>query len=301
MTTSCIVNNYNYCRFVIEAVESALAQTDPFDEIIVVDDGSTDESVGLLQWRYQLHPKVRVIAKANQGQLSCFNIGFAAASGDLVFFLDSDDLYEKEYVAKAKRYYQENACCDFLFCAMRKFGEQSGLLAPYPASRILGYSAFTARYLRKWIGAPTSAISMRRTALERILPLPESFYLDWKTRADDCLVYGASMTGCCKCYLGEALVGYRIHGENGYDGKSFSNYGYRLRMNMALGNLNNHFWACFTQTNACHLIGLEFDSIQRPALRDLIMYASAVRHIPASITSKLRLNFSLMGSYLKSR
>ena len=96
MRTSCIVTSYNYGRFVAEAVESILRQTVPMDEIIVVDDGSTDGTPEMLRARYA-DGCIKLIEKRNEGQLSCFNRGFEESTGDLIFFLDADDLYEPPF------------------------------------------------------------------------------------------------------------------------------------------------------------------------------------------------------------
>ncbi len=65
MRTSCLINNYNYGHFVEEAVASALAQSHPPTEILIVDDGSTDDSVERLRRRYGSQPHVRIIEQAN--------------------------------------------------------------------------------------------------------------------------------------------------------------------------------------------------------------------------------------------
>src|SRR6478752_7433383 len=84
MTTTCLINNYNYAEFLGAAIDSALAQTVPFDQIVVVDDGSTDGSLDVVAKKRALDPVIQVVAKANQGQLSCFNEGAARARGDIV-------------------------------------------------------------------------------------------------------------------------------------------------------------------------------------------------------------------------
>src|SRR5262245_40334734 len=113
LRTSCLINNYNYAQYVTEAVDSALAQTCPFDEIIVVDDGSTDGSVELLKCRYGDESRVHIIYKPNEGQLSAFNTGFLAATGDIAFFLDADDIYEPSYVETVLRLYAKRPELDF--------------------------------------------------------------------------------------------------------------------------------------------------------------------------------------------
>ena len=92
--TTCLISNYNYRRYIADAVDSALAQTAPLDEIIIVDDGSTDDSQELVRRQYGHHSSVKLVVKKNQGQLSCFNEGFRRSTGDIIFFLDADDVYE---------------------------------------------------------------------------------------------------------------------------------------------------------------------------------------------------------------
>src|SRR5262249_35315249 len=86
---SIIVSNYNYGRFLRKWLDSALAQTFANKEVIVVDDGSTDESRKIISsYGKQIIP----ILKENGGQASAFNAGFAASRGEAVLFLDADDL-----------------------------------------------------------------------------------------------------------------------------------------------------------------------------------------------------------------
>ncbi|MCC2671779.1 MAG: glycosyl transferase, partial [Armatimonadetes bacterium] len=75
---SVIINNYNYARYLPEAVESALAQTYPHTEVVVVDDGSTDHSRAVLAG---YGDRLRTVFQENGGQASAFNAGFAASRG----------------------------------------------------------------------------------------------------------------------------------------------------------------------------------------------------------------------------
>jgi glycosyltransferase involved in cell wall biosynthesis len=84
-----VINNFNYGRYLASAIDSALHQTYPRIEVIVVDDGSTDESRAVIA-AYQ--DRVIPVLKENGGQASAFNAGFAHAQGDLLIFLDSDDI-----------------------------------------------------------------------------------------------------------------------------------------------------------------------------------------------------------------
>ena len=93
---SIIIGNYNYERFVTQAVESALAQTYPAVEVVVVDDGSTDGSRALLE---PYRDRVRLIFKSNGGATSTLEAGWAQATGEIIMFLDADDMLRPDAVA----------------------------------------------------------------------------------------------------------------------------------------------------------------------------------------------------------
>jgi glycosyltransferase involved in cell wall biosynthesis len=85
---SVIVNNFNYAAFLREAIDSALNQTWPNTEVIVVDDGSTDRSREIIAG---YGDRITPLFQPNCGQTSALNAGFAASRGSAVFFLDADD------------------------------------------------------------------------------------------------------------------------------------------------------------------------------------------------------------------
>jgi len=89
---SIVISNYNYGRFVGEAIASALGQTHHHVEVIVVDDGSTDDSLDVIR-RFP----VRVFARGNQGVCAARNYGAAKSTGDYLIFLDADDVLESGY------------------------------------------------------------------------------------------------------------------------------------------------------------------------------------------------------------
>jgi|GEM_PF-2556075 len=91
---SVVIPNYNRQDMVCDAVESVLCQTYPAFEIIVVDDGSSDDSVAELTKRFG--SKIIVIVQENSGVSTARNAGVEAASGDYICYLDSDDLWRKD-------------------------------------------------------------------------------------------------------------------------------------------------------------------------------------------------------------
>lgn len=91
---SAIVPTYNRARQLPRAIDSALAQTHPDIEMLVVDDGSTDGTPEMLRARYGGDTRVRVFRQENRGVSAARNRGIAEARGDFVAFLDSDDVWK---------------------------------------------------------------------------------------------------------------------------------------------------------------------------------------------------------------
>src|SRR6266850_1404339 len=88
-SVSIIINNYNYGRFLGEAIESALSQSYKRTQVAVVDDGSHDDSRAVIR---SFGNRILPVLKDNGGQGSAFNAGFTASAGDFVCFLDADDI-----------------------------------------------------------------------------------------------------------------------------------------------------------------------------------------------------------------
>ena len=86
-----LINNYNYGRFLKDAIDSALNQTYRNLEVIVVDDGSTDDSREIIA---AYGNKITSVLKENGGQASALNAGFAASRGEIICLLDSDDSFD---------------------------------------------------------------------------------------------------------------------------------------------------------------------------------------------------------------
>jgi hypothetical protein len=99
VTISVIVPAYNVERYVGAALDSLLAQSVPFHEIIVIDDGSTDATSAVLA-RYRGLPGMRIERVANGGLGRARNLGVSLASGEFVYFFDSDDLLVPTFGAR---------------------------------------------------------------------------------------------------------------------------------------------------------------------------------------------------------
>lgn len=137
MKISAIIPLYNTRDYICEAIDSILAQTRPADEVIVVDDGSTDGSAQLVE-RYG--STIRLLRQAHAGSAAAINRGLAAASGDTIAFLDADDLWDR-----AKLEVQLHALADpgldCVFGLIRQFAAAEPLRALQPGISRIGMLA----------------------------------------------------------------------------------------------------------------------------------------------------------------
>lgn len=96
-TVSAIIPNYNYAHYLRDAVESVLAQTHKEIEIILVDDGSQDDSRKVIE---SYGDRIKPIFQKNQGVAAARNNGVAASSGEFIVFLDADDAWLPSKIEK---------------------------------------------------------------------------------------------------------------------------------------------------------------------------------------------------------
>lgn len=121
-TLSIVIPTYNRASLIVETIDSVLRQSTPFLEVIVVNDGSTDDTVQVLA---HFGDRIRLINLPNGGVQNARNVGVAAAQGVYVVLCDSDDLLESEFSAVTKRWITENPECDALYSNFVTF-DQAG-------------------------------------------------------------------------------------------------------------------------------------------------------------------------------
>lgn len=170
---SVIVTNHNYGRYVAEAIRSALAQTWPRVEVIVVDDGSTDNSRAVIE---SFGERVVAIFKTQGGQGSATNAGFAHSRGEIVVFLDADDVLLPGAVAlHAERLQAPGVVksCGFM-TVVDDAGRPTGHRVPHRLPPSGNYREESlARGIDIFPTSFTSAHAWSRDFLERVMPLPE--------------------------------------------------------------------------------------------------------------------------------
>lgn len=137
---SVIVPVFNTAAYLRQCLDSLVAQTFQDLEIVVVDDGSTDDSPRILAEYAAAHRSVTVIRKPNGGLADARNRGVAAASGDYVGFVDSDDYVSPvmfEFMCGRAR----ATGADIVVCRMMGFDPESGSEIPYTEGALSGYGA----------------------------------------------------------------------------------------------------------------------------------------------------------------
>lgn len=123
---SIIIPCFNDHLYIDQAVDSALEQTWPDKEIIVIDDGSNEQTKTKLR---SLEPKIdKLISQENKGVSAARNKGIAAATGDFIMILDSDDYYEKEFCEKAMKVFNREPDVKLVSCYAKWFGKKSSRL-----------------------------------------------------------------------------------------------------------------------------------------------------------------------------
>ncbi len=206
---SIVINNFNYGRFLRRAIDSALAQEDENFEVIVVDDGSTDNSLSIARERSDT--KLRVVEKPNGGQASAINVGFSMSSGDWIMFLDADDWYVPGALRVLRGEFREGvAKAHFPLIRFHQGTGEDGGVFPKNLSKgdVIQQIADTGNYV--W--PPTSGNVFRRDALIKVMPIPEP---EFKICADTYLCLMVSAYGAIAS-VDRPLGYYCVHGENAY-------------------------------------------------------------------------------------
>ncbi len=212
---SILINNYNYGRFLAEAIDSALSQTYSNIEVIVVDDGSTDNSREVIK---SYGERIIPILKPNGGQASAFNAGFAASQGEIICFLDSDDLFQPDKVEEVVNIFTTNQDIGWCFHSLKFLSKESEEIIQPNCIGLSGKYDIRADIQRGKLknklplsGTATSGTCFHRNLLERMLPMPDEINIT----SDDYLKYTAFGLSPGFVLL-KNLALQRIHGNNAY-------------------------------------------------------------------------------------
>lgn len=193
MLATILITNYNYASFLSEAIDSALGQEYQHTEVVVVDDGSTDESREIIE---SYGDRIVPVLQDNQGQAGALNAGFAVARGDIMCMLDSDDIFVPTKVARVVAAYEPgDAVVYHQLQRVDAAGNPQG--KPTPRAVMSGdIRRKVARAAGWWPRPVTTGLSFPRNYLERVLPVPvmkERLFID--TYLAGCAPFHGSVRG----------------------------------------------------------------------------------------------------------
>ena len=168
---SVLMVNYNYQEFIGEAIESVLNQTYRNWELIIIDDGSNDNSVDVICRYGNYDKRINLIKKENGGIVSALNVGYKKCNGDIICFLDSDDYFEITKNEKVVNDFIKNPNCGVHFHRMMRINENCKPEGKYPLISKIPNGWLAHEVLRLGGGmvnvSPTSGISLRREIIKK--------------------------------------------------------------------------------------------------------------------------------------
>ena len=164
-TISVIIPTYNYGRFLRETIDSALAQTYPALEIIVIDDGSSDDTPQILA---EYGDRIRAIRQNNQGVGAARNTGIAAARGEYLSFLDSDDVWNPGKLEMEIARFEADPSLGMVHCGAESF-DTAGNTVKVSLTGMEGWVApELLRLDREVIAAPGSGTMVPKRVAEEV-------------------------------------------------------------------------------------------------------------------------------------
>jgi glycosyltransferase involved in cell wall biosynthesis len=205
MKVSVVIPSYNYGHFIRDAIDSVLQQTRPADEILIVDDGSTDNTREVVE---SYGPRVTWRGKPNAGLSAARNSGIEWAKHPLIAFLDADDRFLPEMLERSVRAFEEFGEDLVLVAAQRRLMDASG--------RPIAVKNLGTPPDREWAARDivmrtrfSPAVMVRRSAFEKVGNFDESL-----TASEDRDMW--IRLGCVGriLHLGATLVEIRRHGTN---------------------------------------------------------------------------------------
>ena len=223
LSASVVITNHNYGRFLGECIESALTQTRPAGEVIVIDDGSTDDSPKVLK---SFGDRIRVDRTENRGQAASLARGIEQSSGDVVCLLDADDVWYPEKVERVLEIMGRHPRVQWVRHALDVVdADRRPVGATLPAmSRDALVPPRPQPIIERTVTAATSGLSVRSDMARRGLPYSArvahhttrdaSFSWD----ADAYLLARLTVLGAWGYSLADALGQYRRHGAQQFAG-----------------------------------------------------------------------------------
>ena len=210
--TSVIVPTFDRAALLAEALDSILVQCGSRDQIIVVDDGSTDGTSAVLGTYGR---RIDVVRQARGGSASARNAGLRAATGDRIAFLDADDLWDVRHDAVLHAMLDRHHALDLAF----------GHVVEFTTGAVPG----ALHAVRRLPGAQCGAVVVRRRVLDQVGPFRTDLrvgeFIDWMARA--------RRAGFAEAMSDETVLHRRLHAGNMTRRESLTDYAKVVRAHLA--------------------------------------------------------------------
>jgi glycosyltransferase involved in cell wall biosynthesis len=215
---SVLMANYNYGKYVGDGIQSVFQQTYSKWELIICDDGSTDESINVIERFAKQDSRIRLITKSNGGHASALNAAFAACTGDVICLLDSDDLYHAtkiERVVEGFRSHPDSGMIAHRVIRVDSERRKQGIL-PLMVSLPEGWCAPDMLANGGVLNPlpPTTGLSIRGEVAKLIFPVPAERPLHY---APDQVIMRLLPLLTKVAKIDDALAEYRLHGKNSFE------------------------------------------------------------------------------------
>lgn len=211
---SILMANYNYGAYIGEAIESVLGQTYDHWELLVADDGSTDDSCAVVERYAQRDPRIRLLrSPQNRGQADGFNRAYAASRGAIICLLDSDDMMASTKLERVVARFREEPHVGVVNHRITMVDHAGRHVLELPYVMQFEHGWIADRVIRRggrWLSMPGCAIAFRREIAEVAFPIPDAEEVG---SADGYLIGLLPLLGAISG-IDEALYHYRIHGGN---------------------------------------------------------------------------------------
>jgi glycosyltransferase involved in cell wall biosynthesis len=212
---SVLIPSYNYGRYVGITLQSLLDQTYPNFEAIVCDDGSSDNSVEIIQKYAARDSRIKFFPKEHGGIISTMNMAYVHSQGEIISLLDSDDVFKPSKLQKVVAAFRNNPRSGIFMNAVQRITSEGRPFGqPIPRGMEDGWLAPTAlRRGGESVYPPGPGLSFRRQAVAGLFPVPLPTSIAHATDAYLvlCAQFMTEITMTTEC-----LTDYRIHGANAY-------------------------------------------------------------------------------------
>jgi glycosyltransferase involved in cell wall biosynthesis len=228
---SVLVTSHNYVKYIRECIKGVVRQSYSRLELVIADDGSTDESADVIAGLASEDSRIRLVVGGNRGMSAALNTAWKVCRGDIICLLDADDTFcpgKLEAVVRAFQSYPQVGYVIHRAFRTDAYGRRRGVLPLFKsppsgwcADRVLASGGVLADV------PPTSNLSFRREIMEKIFPLHEDFRGYGELMIQRLAPLLTNILG-----LKQALATWRYHGDN--DGNSLRLEDWRLEREIRL-------------------------------------------------------------------